>query len=265
MTPELDTRLPTLLRFVRHLHRSLQAGEISTGADFDVRCDGFFIDATMREIETVAPGWTTMASFGEGVTLRHTARAMTAMFALPEYETATQHQQHLMEWTVLLHDIAKEPRPKQRDHRHAFRSAARAGRILHQAGFPVAEGFEDGFDGWYRLIDNAHRFDPALDTAVQDNTQLPEILGGVDSLFGVDAAIVIKAIALHLSLTVVEAWPAPAALTSYEEKEFIDAELLPVLGVMLLADSGGWEMFNPETLKAMYAETRAVVRRLADH
>ena len=126
-----------------------------------------------------------------------------------------------------------------------------------------SRSFTDGFDGWYRMIDSAHRFDPALGTTVQDNTKLPEILSRIDRLFGPDAAIVIKAIALHLSVTVVEAWPAPAALTPDEEKAFIDSELLPVLGVMLLADSGGWEMFNPESLAAMYEETRAVIQRLA--
>jgi hypothetical protein len=44
----------------------------------------------------------------------------------------------------------------------------------------------------------------------------------------------------------------------------MSASLLPVLAVMWLADSGGWELFDREALEAMYDETRAVVRRLAN-
>ena len=136
MTPQLKSHLPHLMQFVNDLHESLSTGRIIAAADFDRRCGQFFTEPVMQEIEAVAPGWRAMASFGEGVTMRHTARAMAAMLDLAEYQTATRHQQHLMEWTVLLHDIAKEPRPGKRDHRHAFRSAARAGHTLHQAGFP---------------------------------------------------------------------------------------------------------------------------------
>lgn len=263
MIPTLENQLPALTRFVHAVHTARSEGEISTPDEFDAACGSFFTDAAMDQIETVVPGWKAMASFANGQTLRHTARAMAAMLDLEEYQTATSRQQRLMEWTLLLHDLAKEPQPGKRDHRHAFRSAARAGLVLHRAGFPVNEGFAAGFDDWYRLTDRAHRSDPVLETEVQDSAKLPAIMDGIDALFGRDAAIVLKSIALHLSVSVVSQWPAPATLSPTEEATYIDSELLPVLGVMVLADSGGWELFDTEMLDAMYEETRAVITRLA--
>ena len=37
---------------------------------------------------------------------------------------------------------------------------------------------------------------------------------------------------------------------------------MPVLAALTLADSGGWNLFDPRTLEAMYEETRAVFREL---
>ena len=100
------------------------------------------------QIDGVVPGWRAMSSYGEGVTLRHTARALVAMLDLSEYQTASARDQQLMEWMVLVHDIAKEPRPGIRDHRHAFRSAAQAGIVLPRVGFQVTDAYAAEFDAW---------------------------------------------------------------------------------------------------------------------
>jgi hypothetical protein len=39
-------------------------------------------------------------------------------------------------------------------------------------------------------------------------------------------------------------------------------EIVPALLALTLADSGGWNLFDPPTLAAMYAETRQVFGRL---
>jgi hypothetical protein len=38
--------------------------------------------------------------------------------------------------------------------------------------------------------------------------------------------------------------------------------IFPALLALTLADSGGWNLFDPPTLEAMYKETRAVFRDL---
>ena len=262
MIPVLGVVVPDLFGFVCGLRDSIDVGRILTSHDFDARCHEFFTASAMDEIEMAVPGWKQMASYGEGVTLRHTVRAMTALLGLVEYERASAAEQRMMEWTVLLHDLAKEPRAGHRDFVHAFRSAARAGVVLSEAGFPLTAAFELEFEPWYRLTYRAHRFDEDHGVEVQDNKAIPEIMDGADRLFGDAAAVVVKAIALHQSVTVVTDWPASAPLSREQEAAYIDADVLPVLAAILLADSGGWELFDQATLAAMYDQTRTVVRRL---
>ncbi len=261
--PTVRSHLPQLAGFVDGLHTALEAAELDSPQKLARRCDDFFTPARMAEIEAVLPGWQAMASYQDGKTMCHTMQALVAMRDLPEFAAATPTQRNLMEWVVLLHDLAKEPPPGGRDHRHAFRSAARAGATLPALGFPVTAAWEAEFEAWRRLTDSAHRFDPALGTRVQDNARLPEIMAGIGRLFERDTPLVVKAIALHLSLTVVEQWPAPVTLTPAEEQAYLDPDLLPILGVMFLADSGGWSLFDPTTLEVMYGDTRRVMARLA--
>jgi hypothetical protein len=167
----------------------------------------------------------------------------------------------LIDW-VVLHDMGKRPEPSGRDHCHAFCSAALAGSTLPRLGFGVSESWGHGFERWHKLTDSAFRFDSNLGVAVQDNAQLQSIIGGADRLFERDAALIIQAIALHLSVTVVPEWPVPVPLTETEEHELVSTELLPLLVPMFLADSGGWNLFNPPLLADFYRQTRAVAARL---
>ena len=70
------------------------------------------------------------------------------------------------------------------------------------------------------------------------------------------------AIALHQSITSLAAWPVKTPLTDEEVAAYVDDDIRPVLAVLTLADSGGWNLFDPPTLQAMYEETRAVFRNL---
>ena len=53
-----------------------------------------------------------------------------------------------------------------------------------------------------------------------------------------------------------------APLTDEQVRASVDKDILPVLLALTLADSGGWNLFDPLTLAAMYEETRAVFRDL---
>ncbi len=168
--------------------RNLDHGE------FVRRCRNFYSQSTMAEIDDAIHGWSTMASHLDGITLWHTTAALTSLQKLDEYKAATQRVRDLMDWSVLLHDLAKEP-GNGRDHPHAFRSAAAAGRVLPRIGFNVTKAWKSEFETWFTLTDSAHRFDSTSSDFVQDNDKLAAIISGADRLYGEDSAIVLKAIA----------------------------------------------------------------------
>jgi hypothetical protein len=170
-------------------------------------------------------------------------------------------QQTVQEWIVLLHDVAKEP-VGGRDHRHSFRSAAHAGRIMPQLGFPVTAAYASEFQDWFTLTDTATQFNEAQKLQIQDNSKLSSILGGAKRIFAEPTRIAVSAIALHQSITSLAAWPVKAPLTNDQVMAYVDKDIFPALLALTLADSGGWNLFDPPTLEAMYKETRAVFRDL---
>ena len=174
----------------------------------------------------------------------------------------TPGQQTVLQWVVLLHDLAKEP-VAGRDHRHAFRSAARAGRVMPALGFPVTGRYRSEFQDWFDLADAATRFDEEQDLEIHDNRKLPAILAGARRIFAEPTRTAVTVIALHQSITSLAAWPVKAPLTDDEVVAYVDRDVIPVLAALTLADSGGWNLFDPPTLEAMYEETRAVFRDLS--
>ena len=121
-------------------------------------------------------------------------------------------QQTVQQWIVFLHDVAKEP-VGGRDHRHSFRSAAHAGRIMPQLGFPVTAAYTSEFQNWFNLTDTATLFDEAQDLVIQDNSKLPRILDGVKRIFAEPTRTAVSVITLHQSITSLAAWPVKAQLT----------------------------------------------------
>jgi hypothetical protein len=215
----------------------------------------------MAEIEAVVPGWKHMASFEDGKTLWHVNLAMVALLQLDEYRSMSPGQQTVQQWIVFLHDVGKEP-ASGRDHRHTFRSAAQAGRILPKLGFPVTAAYPREFEDWFNLTDTATRFDEAQKLEIQDNSKLSTILSGAKRIFAEPTRTAVGAIALHQSITTLAAWPVKAPLTSDQVMAYVDKDILPALLVLMLADSGGWTLFDAPTLDSMYQETRAVFREL---
>ena len=215
----------------------------------------------MAEIEAVVPGWQHMASFEHGKTLWHINVAMVALLQLDEYRSMSSSQQTVQQWVVFLHDVAKEP-VGGRDHRHSFRSAAQAGRIMPQLGFPVTAAYPAEFQDWFNLTDTATRFDEAQGLEIQDNSKLPSILGGAKRIFAEPTRTAVSVIALHQSITSLAAWPVQAPLTDDQVMAYVDKDIFTALLPLTLADSGGWNLFDLPTLESMYKETRAVFRDL---
>ena len=129
-------------------------------------------------------------------------------------------------------------------------------------GFPVTSAYPSEFQDWFDLTDTATRFGEDEKLQVQDNSKLPGILGGAKRIFAEPTRSAVSAITLHQSITSLAAWPAKAPLTDDQIKAYLDKEIFPILFTLTLADSGGWNLFDPAKLEAMYKETRAVFRDL---
>lgn len=260
--PPIRDKLPELWLFLETLSADVEAGTIKSTEQVIGRCRGFYTADRTAKIEAVIPGWTHMASFEDGKTLWHVNVAMVALLQLAEYRSMSANQQAVQQWIVLLHDLAKEP-VGGRDHRHTFRSAAQSGRILPTIGFPVTAAYQSRFKDWFNLTDTATRVDAVQHVDIQDNRKLPGILGGARRIFSEPTRTAVVTIALHQSITSLAAWPVQAPLTDDQITAYVDRHILAPLLALTLADSGGWNLFDPPTLASMYEETRAVFRALS--
>jgi hypothetical protein len=218
----------------------------------------------MDRVEWVVPGWRQMASYADQQTLIHVTAVLTALFLLPEYQRATAEQQMLMQWMVLFHDVAKRAHHSQHDYIHGFRSAAVTGRGLAQAGFPATEGYPELIDEWALLTDQAIIFRDDLGEMVQDNRKLPEIISGIDDLFGLQspAGLIIKGVLLHVSVVTDPDYPTVAPMTDSEFQQYIDPLCFPLFKMMLLVDADGWNLFDPQIQQRHRQQTLAVFDRL---
>jgi len=257
--PRLEDQLPDLLEFVRTLARHIEAGDIQDADALAVRIRGFYSAEQMAAIEPVAPGWKEMAAYADGTTLHHVTQVLIALQLLPEYRQAS---------SVLYHDLGKRVIAGQRDALHAFRSGTMAARTLPRLGFQAGAAYPATLEPWSRLVLSASVATPDGKGSMQDNRALPEILQGIEQLFGAGtaAALIVQAALLHQSLNVVPEWPNPGSLTEAQVPECIRPDLVPLLEGLMLADSDAWQLFEPEkrakfrdSTLAVFAAVRQVV------
>jgi GNAT superfamily N-acetyltransferase len=265
----LEEALPELMSFAKDLAWRYQCGAAAeqqtsegvepgaiTAEEMHIAITEFFTAARMEQIESVIPGWKEMSGYAKGQTLVHTMCMLVAMLAAPEYKSAAVEEKRILEWVAILHDLSKRPQPDKRDHTHAFRSAARVAKILPHLGWQASSDelhsreYSQYIEEWSTLTSQAvipaDTIRPVEKQIIQDNTKLPEILEGIDRLFGPAsaAARLVQCILLHASLDTVPTWPCPAGLSQAEARHLIDPPLLPLLAATLLADSDAWNLFD---------------------
>lgn len=249
--PTIGRHLPDMMAFAVSLARDYQSGELSSWQILTQRVEAFFSPAMLDKVENVAPGWRNMAAQGQGVTQVHVMCAFIGLMIRPEFRRASPAQQELAKWIVLFHDIAKHVEPGTSDGTHAFRSATNAAAALPAIGFVVTARHANDCDEWLTMVREAHvrHDDGHTATPIQDNTRLPGIIEGIDRLFGhgSSAALIVKTVLLHHSITMLEQYPVSAPLTDRETERYLDREFLTQLKLMSLADSDGWELFDPPT------------------
>jgi len=260
--PTVDRHLPGMMAFAGSLARDHQSGELSSWQALTHRVEAFFSAAMLDQVENVAPGWRDMAAQGQGVTQVHVMCAFMGLMTCAEFKRASPAQQELAKWIVLFHDIAKRVEPGKHDGTHAFRSATNAAAALPSIGFDATDDYADHCDAWSAMVREAtiQRGDRDTAYSIQDNTRLPRIIEGIGRLFGhgSPAALVVRTVLLHHSISMLEEYPVSAPLTEVETGRYLDRELLPLLKLMSLADSDGWELFNPPTRERYRQQTMAV-------
>jgi hypothetical protein len=262
--PLIASRLPDMMDFVSRLAQGYRSGEIHCWQSMDERVRAFFSPHELDKLNTIAPHWREMATCAEGATLVHVMSVFTSLILCPEFQHASRPQQEMLKWIVFFHDMAKELQPGKRDFRHAFRSAAMAAETLAGVGFAVTPEYDQLIDEWVALTKAATMKPAKTSIDIQDNRKLPEILNGIERLFGrnTPAAMIVKTVLLHMSIDVVEDWPQAAPLGEGEIREYLDFALLPLLKVMMLVDNDGWALFDRSNKERYRQATLAVFERV---
>ncbi len=211
----------------------------------------------MDDIETKVPGWKKMASYSDGITLTHVTCVFPGLFMLPEFRILSEAQQQLAKWIVLFHDIDKIHIRGIKDTMHAFRSGVVAADIMPKIGFPITGQYDALIRSWSELTVNAFTLENGNSTPKPDNQKLPEILSGIEQLFGENtpATLIAKTVLLHISLSVDPFYPTPSPLTEGEIKRLINSDLFPLLRVMMLVDNEGWSLFDQKTREQQRNDT----------
>jgi hypothetical protein len=262
--PSFDQHFASLNQFVLELVAQYNAGKLNSWDDLEPRVNTFFTHARMEQMESILPHWQKMSSYLDGGTLVHVVCVFLGLYMLPEYHNLTPAQQNLMKWIVLFHDVEKEVEKGKRDPMHAFCSAATAARRLPSLGFETTAEYSPIVNTWSELTSCAETKSENTSEPIQDNRKLPEILRGIDSMFGKNtpAALITKTVLFHMSITVVKDWPQFAPLSEEEILRYIDKDLLPLLKVMTLADNEGWTMFYPDDRLLQRMETLATFEQI---
>lgn len=255
--PSFDGTLPFLNQFILELVDAYRTKEIKSWDDLDEKVKKFFTPQRMELTEQFVPGWIKMASFSEGITLTHVTCVFLGVHMLSEFQALTSEQQQIAKWIVMFHDLDKIHIWGKKDTMHGFRSGILTAQTLPTLGFPITEQYSVLLGSWSELTLHAH-IERLGDTApTPDNRKLPEILMGIDQLFGENApaSLITKTVLLHISLNVDPHYPTPAPLTDEEVKRFITPSLFPLLKVIMLGDNEGWSLFDPEIRKRQYEDT----------
>ncbi len=262
--PIFDIIFSDLNNFILDLAQAYQTEKINSWSELEEKVKEFFTPEKMIQTETRVPGWIRMASYSEGITLTHVTCVFLGLFIQPEFQNLTYEQQQLAKWIVLFHDVEKEHIKGKRDFSHGFRGAAFAAKSLAGLEFPFTNNYANLIESWSVFTQRSTTHLENFQDPIQDNRKLPEIISGIEKLFGKNtpAALISKGVLLHMSINVVEDYPQAAPLTMDEINLYIDDQLRPLLKSVMLADNDGWVLFYPEVRINQRNETLSAFKEI---
>lgn len=254
--PSFDKKLSFLDRFIQELVRSYHAQEFTSWGELDQKVKNFFTPKRLEEMEGITPGWEKMASYSGGITQTHVLCVFLGTFMLDEFQELSHDEKQITKWIVLFHDIDKFHIRGKKDIMHAFKSAVLAAKTLPALGFATTDKYHGLIDEWSVYTRNAYRKPLWKNCPVPNNKKLPKILQGIDRLFGENtpASLIIKVVLLHISIDADPFYPNPAPLSGREIKRFITPEIFKHLKIMILGDTDGWSLFEPEVRAQQYRD-----------
>jgi hypothetical protein len=261
--PLIEHRLPELMSFIDDLSRAIELRNTASLSKAQQSITTFFDPEQLRKLESITGEWSELIDHDQGKTLTHVMLTMASLRFHPEFEESIPEEQNIIRWSLLFHDIAKRSEG-ERDHTHAFRSAVVLARSLSLIGVDLPKSYFQHLHSWAELTLNATIQQTGSNQLIQDNQRIPEILSGLDLMLGTQAAAktAIKLVLLHHSINHLNDWPQASALTDIQVSQLVDARLLPLIRIMILADSDGWELFNAHNCVRYREETRSVFRHL---
>jgi len=252
--PLFDERFSFLNDFIIELVEAYQAGKINSWGKLHKRVKKFFTLKRMRQMEELVPGWKRMASYSKGITQTHVICVFLGVFMMSEFQSLSLERQQLAKWIVLFHDLDKFHTKKKKDTMHGFHSGILAAKILPTLGFSTTDKYHALLGTWSEYTHNAFIENDAA--PIPDNQKLPEILIGIDQMFGENApaGIIVKIVLLHILISIDPNYPTPYPLTDEEIRRFITPELYPLMKVMMMGDNEGWSLFDPQVRKQQYID-----------
>lgn len=262
--PSFDVEFKDLNRFILTLVDGYHDGKLNSWEELDESVKAFYTPERMDAIDSKAPGWKKMSSYSEGITLTHVTCVFLGMFMLSEFQALSAEQKQLAKWIVLFHDIDKFHIEGIKDTMHAFRSGVVAANIMPTIGFPVTGQYDALIRPWSEFTVNAFTMENGASTPKPDNQKLPEILSGIERLFGENApaTLIVKTALLHISVNIDKNYPTPSPLKESEIRQFISPNLFRFLRVMMLSDTEGWSLFEPELRKQRIRDAMEAFERV---
>lgn len=249
MIPQAMHELPELMTFIQQMKQDYERGIVRDWDKFSQLVRRWYTPERQEAIDDIVMGWMKMSSYADEQTLIHLTAALIALLTLPQYQALSPEDQNLALWIILYHDVAKEARHGKRDHTHAFRSAGVCGKGLVRQGKFVSTIDENALRDWFYVTQIARMYSTMYQDNIPDNRQLPEIMMGIDTLFGgrdTPAGLIICGVLFHMSFDVVDEYPQSAPLTNDEIQVYISPTLLPLLKVMMLTDNKAWALFDAQ-------------------
>jgi hypothetical protein len=236
--PSIAEKLPDLWLFLEKLDAAVKSGTIRSTEQLIERCKEFYTAERMAKIEAVVPGWTHMASFEQGKTLWHINVAMVALLQLDEYRSMSPIQQ-TVQWIVLT------TWPRNRLVGAIIDTASAQRRTQDEScprSIPGDRRLSIRVPGVVNL--QTMRCNSRRRTGDQDSTLPRTSSPGRSSPSRRDSGHHNRTASVH---NILAAWPVKAPLTDDQVIAYVDKDLVTTLLPLTLADSAGWNLFEPKT------------------